>query len=374
MGAARSVLLIPGFFGFGAFGPARGPRIEYFARVRAELAKHLPPSVSFDHHEPPPTGSLAARVASLWEKVRASTARLDLVGHSAGGLDARLLANPAFTWPGAPSDAERQRTIDRIGTIVTVAAPFHGTPSARRLGPFADRVLLGLYLLSILTSGADLRFGGSLLLVYMMGLRRIGLRGSWNDRVIQRFLSAADEETASQIRRFLKRVVDDHRIIDDLRPDNMATLNTKLGVSEFPRIRSFATVSPRPFTGLRVSGDPLDALIRRGIYAVAYEATEPSPEEQRPFPKGPWIGAHEPSLHLETPEANDGVVPTGCQTLNGQAAGIVAGDHLDVIGHFESKGGGGTFFKSGAHFDDARFAAFWAAVANEINMGPNDAA
>ena len=44
----------------------------------------------------------------------------------------------------------------------------------------------------------------------------------------------------------------------------------------------------------------------------------------------------------------------------GRAAGIVLGDHLDVIGHYESVGA--TFLRSGSHFDDQRFRTLWEQV------------
>jgi triacylglycerol lipase len=50
-------------------------------------------------------------------------------------------------------------------------------------------------------------------------------------------------------------------------------------------------------------------------------------------------------------------VPAWSQTLDGRAAGIVLGDHLDVIGHSEAAGA--TFLRSGSHFDEARFRELW---------------
>jgi len=57
-------------------------------------------------------------------------------------------------------------------------------------------------------------------------------------------------------------------------------------------------------------------------------------------------------------------VPAWSQTLHGEAAGIVLGDHLDVIGHYESMDA--TFLRSGSHFDDARFRALWSEVAKSF--------
>src|SRR2546428_14082563 len=95
---ADLVLFVPGFFGFGSFGHLDRPLIEYFARVEdAMLRAHMRP-LRFAVHEPPPAGSLTERVRSLHAKaselIRAGPARLHPVGHSTGGLDARLLAHP----------------------------------------------------------------------------------------------------------------------------------------------------------------------------------------------------------------------------------------------------------------------------------------
>src|SRR2546425_10272433 len=97
---ADLVLFVPGFFGFGSFGHPDRPLIEYFARVEdALLRAHVRP-LRFAVHQPPPAGSLDERVRSLhWkaaELVAQGATRLHLVGHSTGGLAARLLAPPGF--------------------------------------------------------------------------------------------------------------------------------------------------------------------------------------------------------------------------------------------------------------------------------------
>ena len=75
------------------------------------------------------------------------------------------------------------------------------------------------------------------------------------------------------------------------------------------------------------------------------------------MPEGPWIGEKHIVL---LPASSDGIVPAWSQTLEGQAKGIVLGDHLDVIGHYEAAGA--TFLRSGSNFDDARFRALWEEV------------
>jgi hypothetical protein len=83
-----------------------------------------------------------------------------------------------------------------------------------------------------------------------------------------------------------------------------------------------------------------------------------------PVPEGPWIGAARVPV---TATSNDGIVPAWSQTLDGRAAGLVLGDHLDVIGH--SQAAGATFMRSGSGFDESRFRALWGAVARKLRDG-----
>ena len=317
------MLFVPGFFGFGAFGHPDRPLIEYFARVEEALLRgHLRP-LRFAVHQPPPAGSIAARVLSLHAKatelVAAGATRLHLVGHSTGGLDARLIAHPGYS--GLP---ERGELIARIGSVITVSTPFHGTPLAQRLGRGAWLVIPALWFASILASRGRLRLAQ---------------------------LTDVDDETAHQIRRFLGDVAGDHRLVADLAPPAMAELNRSLAGGDVRPPVSFVSVAPRAGLSAR---DFFGAPVQRLLYDVTSRlAAGPVPEKAR-MPDGPWIGGRHIRLG---PKSNDGIVPAWSQTLDGRAAGIVLGDHLDVIGHYESVGA--TFLRSGSHFDDARFRALW---------------
>src|SRR5204863_363904 len=50
-----------------------------------------------------------------------------VIGHSSGGLDARLLVAPGVS---LPSDASVERVARRVATVITVATPNRGTPLA----------------------------------------------------------------------------------------------------------------------------------------------------------------------------------------------------------------------------------------------------
>jgi hypothetical protein len=347
------VLFVPGFFGFGAFGHPDRPLIEYFARVEEALLRaHVSP-LRFAVHQPPPAASVAERVRSLHAKVTelvtAGATRLHLVGHSTGALDARLVAHPGYK-----ALPERADLIERIASVITISAPFYGTPLARRISRGLWVGAPALWFASILASRGRLRLAGQAAVVFNL-LKRAVLqkKPTPTDEVIAQ-LADVDDDTAHQIRRFLGDVAADHRLVDDLAPESMAELNRELqGKDARPPI-SFVSVAQPARLSVRAF---FPAPLQRLFYDVASRLAAGAPPDGARSPEGPWIGGH--GIRL-SPEANDGIVPAWSQTLDGRAAGIVLGDHLDVIGHYEAAGA--TFLRSGSRFDDARFRALWEQV------------
>ena len=347
------VVFVPGFFGFGAFGHPDRPLVEYFARVEDALLRAHVRQLRFAVHQPPPAGSLAERVRSLHDKVAELIAngasRLHLVGHSSGGLDARLLANPRYA--ALPDRAEMHA---RIATVTTISAPFKGTPLARRVGRGAWLAVPALWFASILATRGRLRLAGQVATVFNLLKQATLQEPTPTDEVIAE-LADVDAGTAHQIRRFLRDVAEDHRLADDLTPEAMGELNRGLDGGDHPDLSSFVSVAPR--AGLS-PWKFLTAPLQRAFYDLTYTLTASPPRDGSPVPHGPWVGARRIAL---TDTSNDGIVPAWSQTLRGEARGIVLGDHLDVIGHYESQDA--TFLRSGSDFDDARFRALWAEVA-----------
>ncbi len=349
---AEVVLFVPGFFGFGEFGHPDRPLVEYFARVEETLLKaHVRP-LRFAVHQPPPAGSLAERAQSLhlkaMELLQQGATRLHLVGHSTGGVDARLLANPRYG--GLPA---RDELLQKIASVITISAPFRGTPLARRTGRGAWLIMPTLWFGSILASRGRLRLAGHLAALFNLTKRATLQQPTPTDQLIAD-LAGVDEDTAHQIKRFLTDVARDHRLVQDLTPEAMAELNRVLEGGD-PRLESFVSVSPRAgFSPFKFVAAPL----QRTLYDLAWALTASPPRDGAPIPRGPWLGARRIAL---TDTSNDGIVPAWSQTLHGEAQGIVLGDHLDVIGHYESVGA--TFMRSGSDFDDARFRALWSQVA-----------
>ncbi|MGZ3472907.1 MAG: esterase/lipase family protein, partial [Polyangiales bacterium] len=124
------VYLIPGFFGFSNLG-----EVQYFRAVRETLERH------FESRGEPvkifgvrtyPTGSLRKRgrrvIETIFENDSVATAdHIHLVGHSTGGIDARLVASLTRD---LGHDAMRAKLNEKLRTVVTVAAPHYGTPLA----------------------------------------------------------------------------------------------------------------------------------------------------------------------------------------------------------------------------------------------------
>ena len=350
------VVFIPGFFGFGAFGHPDRPLIEYFAHVEDAVLRALPRPMRFAVHQPPPAGSLQERVKSLHDKTQKllqdGATTLHLVGHSTGGVDARLLANDRYA--GLPARAEM---LARIASITTISAPFHGTPLARRAGRGTFLAVPILWFCSILASRGRLRLAGQLGNIGNF-LKRLTLQQPTPTDALIAQLADVDATTAHEIQKFLAEVTSDHRLVDDLTPESMALVNATLDGGDKVPLRSF--VSSAPPAGL----SPLafgTAPFHRLLYDMTWALTASPPRSGESLPDGPWIGSSSTAIG---PRTNDGIVPAWSQTLTGKAEGIVLGDHLDVVGHFESAGA--TFLRSGAGFDEERFRALWARVAEGL--------
>jgi hypothetical protein len=351
------VVFVPGFFGFGAFGHPDRPLVEYFARVEDALVRARLRPMRFAVHQPPPAGSLADRVRSLNAKIEevlsAGATRLHLVGHSTGGVDARLLCNRRYA-----ALPPRDELVSHVASVVTLSAPLHGTPLARRLGRASWAAMPALWFGSILASRGRLRLAGQAATLLNLLKRATSRKATPTDQLIAQ-LADVDDDTAHQIRRFLADVAEDHHLVRDLTPEAMAELNRSLDGADALPLRSFVTVAPPPgISPLAFATAPVERL----FYDLTWNLTAAAPIEGARTPHGEWIDQKRISI---VPRSNDGIVPAWSQTLDGEAAALVLGDHLDVIGHYESVNA--TFLRSGSKFDNARFRGLWLAVAKALS-------
>jgi hypothetical protein len=369
---APVVVLVPGFFGFGSFGPAGAPIIEYFKFARAVLRAELGPRAAILVHQPPPTGPLAVRAESLHRRLESlvtdghegeAVDRIALVGHSSGGVDARLVANRRFLWPGAPASDVRERVLSRIASVVTVSAPHRGTPLAQNLRPGMELAIPGLWLASIIASRDTLTVAGHVGAL-LEALQEIVVRKSTPEAELIARLADVDPGTATDIRRFLDEVVRDHRLVGDLTVPAMDLLNRAIAGGDHPRLSCFVTVSPRPGRALSDLAELARDPVRRALYVLTQRLTAGAPPTAARWPVGPWVLGRPRRLRADEPAANDGIVPAWSQTLDGRATSLIAADHLDIIGHFD--GAGATFLRSSSGFDHDRFEAAWRRIAGPV--------
>jgi hypothetical protein len=177
-----------------------------------------------------------------------------------------------------------------------------------------------------------------------------------------RLLEGLHPDTARDVERFLNRVIDDRTLIHELTPHSMARLNAAIAGGARAKVVDFVSVAPPPTTGefLRPRFD----WAQRALYAAAYLATQPTEAGERPFPGGRFLTD---GAQYATSSASDGIVPCASQVFDEAAAGIVLGDHLDVVGHFDAHfWRGATVFKSDARFDKGRFHDLWSAIGKRL--------
>jgi triacylglycerol lipase len=368
------VYLVPGFFGFVNFG-----RLVYFGHVREFLEAALGGrgvAVEIHRVRVSPTASLRQRAAELANHVAetAPTGPIHIIGHSTGGLDARLFATPGVSLgDGMPEIEDLAR---RIKTVVAVTAPHRGTPLASFFTGLLGQQLLGV--LSLATV-AVLREGRlPLSLVAKLGgvLSRAALPGSTAEALVSalehELLERLPDDERGVISEFFAQIGRDQALLPQLTPAGIdlfaATCSPRPGVRYGSVV---ARARPPHLTGhLRVRGLDGQAtyLLYRFLHRQAGASRGDAPaiddDQRRALLAG--LGS------LPRSEDSDGVVPTWSQVF-GEVIAAVEGDHLDVIGHFRDdhrQPPHHDWLATGSRFDRAGFEQLWRQVATFIVPEP----
>ena len=366
MSPAHHVYLVPGFFGFANLG-----QMIYFAHVREALVAACGKRglvVQVHALRTLPTSSIRARAARLLEEV-ASTGGDDagpvhLVGHSTGGLDARLLVTPGVSLPGA-QDAEP--VASRVRSVVTVCAPHQGTSVAGFFNTlFGKQVLKVLSLATIYV----LRFGSlplSVLLrvgaALMRADDRLGLRNTVGDQVFDQLLGEFSPERRRDLRDFIEQMSQDRSLLAQLSPEGADLFNA--GTSDRPGVRYgsvVAAVVPQGLAAtLRVGADPYRQATH-AVFAVLHRVAgrmnadafpELTPDQAAALRRG--LG------QVPAARDNDGIVPALSQVW-GEVVHACRADHLDVVGHFHAphtRPPHYDWLASGSGFGRDQFDALW---------------
>jgi pimeloyl-ACP methyl ester carboxylesterase len=366
------IYLAPGLFGFTQIGA-----YAYFRHLEHALARRLSDAgreARLHLVEAAPTASIKRRALALVGEA-ARTMRPDdrvhLIGHSTGGLDARLVASKT----SALSHPELPALRAQLRSITTMNTPHYGTPLASFFATVSGQRLL--YVLSALTVTA-LKFGAPPLavtssLVASFGRvdRLFGLEVQLIDRITDAIVRALDDASSRDLRAYLAGLRDDQGGILQLSPESMDVFG--VAVADNPDILYQCTASYAPSPGVRHWARSLASpwtSPSATIFTTLYQLTA---MQHRMYPCEPpgteWdrilIEQHG---QIPSPVANDGIVPFRSQ-LWGKLVWAGQGDHLDVVGHFA---GGRTdadhvdWLYSGARFNRACFDGLVDAIAQGI--------
>ncbi|MBW2527259.1 MAG: triacylglycerol lipase [Deltaproteobacteria bacterium] len=365
----QHVYLVPGFFGFANLGD-----FHYFGHLRDLLEDKLRVAgieSQIERVHTHPTSSIRKRARRLLETIAATAGKGDapihLIGHSTGGLDARLLAAPHVDL-GEGIDAEP--IARRIRSVVTVASPHRGAPLAAF---FAS--MLGQRLLQLLTLATvyGLRFGHpplSFLLKLAAVLTRIddvtGWRNTLVDQLFDQLLGEFTEDRRQEVEGFLSEVSNDQALLMQLTPDAMDLFNAGVTNRAGVRYGAVVTRSPSPAVLKRLAFglDPY-AQASYGLYEVIHRRTRTMARRAVDLPSGTARAAMQQALgEVPTESDSDGIVPTLSQPW-GELIAAVEADHLDIIGHFGDPRHAPAhvdWLCSGSAFDRWRFEQVWRQV------------
>lgn len=338
------VFLIPGFFGFVNFG-----RLVYFGHVREYLEDAFSRErlrVEIHGVRPGPTSSLSKRAADLLrtiDEVAPADAPLHLIGHSTGGLDARMLTSPNVT---LATELDVAAVARRVRSVVTVASPHRGTPLAAFFSSLLGQQLLRLLSLATITV---LRRGRLPVAVITHAARVLGrivvdrksAPVALLDHLERELVGTLAPEQHDLVDGFLANIHGDQDLMPQLTPAAMDLFQ--------------ATTANRP--GVQYG-------------CVTARATPPSLRARFKIGVHPWDQAQYALyswLYRRVGEG-DGIVPLASQ-YHGDVLYEARADHLDVLGHFEDPDAKTThvdWLNSGSGFDRPHFDALWTQVAKFV--------
>lgn len=371
MGIHR-IYLIPGFFGFADLGDLR-----YWGPVQRFLAAELQSAgVDAAIHvvSSPPTGSLRQRAHVLLDTIVTTAGDEDvlhLVGHSSGGLDARLLVTPGVSLPDEESG---EPWASQVATVVSVATPHRGTPSAELFASMFGKQILRL--LSVATVFIVRR--GHLPLQVFLRLVDLWRRAAdmapgqrelaVDEQLFDALLSEFSEDRRAMVQAFFSDVGADQGLLSQITPDGMDLFDATAPDRDGVRYGCVVTRGRRPsltdplLAGLTPTAQAMSAMYG-SCWMIASRMTgahvPPVPAATLEELVRAWGDAPEPS-------DNDGMVPTLSQ-LRGQLIRAVRADHLDVLGHYPDPDADPPRYDwvtSGSEFRRPHFEATWTDVAH----------
>lgn len=334
--------LSPGMFGFGQLAS-----YDYFTHVQRELTRRFADAgEALESHviEVPPTASIRRRAGELAARIVATAGEddgpLHLLGHSTGGLDARLAISPS-----ARVGRGDRGWAARVRSLTTLSTPHYGTPLASFFATVSGQRML--YALSALTFialsvGAPPLAAASALVMAIGRLDgALGVELRLLDRTTDALLGALQPATSHEVRGYLDAIRNDQGAVIQLTPEAMDLFQA--GVEDRAGVVYQCSVSmappPTPIGAVKSLLRPWRA-VSHAIFTALWTIT--SRRDARYPCAAEDVGAEVERVLTNVfgrspgARANDGVVPLRSQ-IWGKVVWAGLADHLDVLGHFDGQ-------------------------------------
>ena len=376
------IYLSPGMFGF-----TRLASYDYFSHVERALRgrfQNAGRAAEIHVSEVLPTASVrrrALRLAELIEGTATGDGPIHLLGHSTGGLDARLVASPGAQ---LSKSAEAARWLPRLRSITTMNTPHYGTPLASFFatakGQQALYALSAFTVIGLSLGQRPLAIAKVLMSVIGRTDDALGVALPVLDRSVASLLGLVDDARSPAVRGYLKAIREDQGAMLQLTPEAMDLVQA--GFEDRPGVSYQSTVSMAPAaspkTWLRTLGHPVHSLslsLFTALHAVTASHDQHYPCARVPADGGPsTLDATEAMLGQALGRSpglkdNDGCVPIRSQ-IWGTVVWSGLGDHLDVLGHYRDATPESRvelrhhdWLTSGSQFNDASFESLMDAIA-----------
>ena len=369
MSEQHHVYLIPGLFGFDAIGA-----ITYFHHVQGLLKDFFEVSdVPVQIHDvaTSPTASIRKRAAAVYESVRetSDSGPVHLIGHSTGGLDARLFVTPNAALEVDASSLDS--VASRVRTVVTVATPNHGAPVAAFFSSAMGAQLLRLI---SLTTIYTMEYGKLPLSVAIEAGRIVtrlddffGLESSVLDQLYEQVFDQFDTKRQDRIKRYVESISGDTAALGQLTPGGIDLLNAATEDRPGVRYGCVAMKARTPGWGtVRAIGfDPYRQASHWVYRFLRWAGTDEDAHYPTPTPQQAEVLVDRYE-EVPGPTDTDGVVPTLSQ-LWGELVYAENGDHLDVCGHFNDLDHDPPHYDwiaTGSNFKRDQFESLWGTVSS----------
>jgi len=338
---------VPGFLGFQRLGT-----MSYFVKVEEvllRLGERLREAVQVHAMRTLPTGTLGSRAAKLAEFIDAlpnDGGDVHLLGHSTGGLDARLFLSPGAS---LPTTVDVAAAASRVRSVVTIATPHHGTPLALFMTGVNGHRLLRLvsYVLTRMLSTArgPVQLIGSLseavlVLDSLSGIDR-HVRKPLADKLgplLSKPLDA-DFDDGGALHPLIEDMGHDSALLEHLTPSSMDLFNTAVGNRSGVAYGCIVAAAPPPSLRgrLRVGVDPVGQLGYALFSALHRLCALSSPRRHRILDAAQRAALEKGLGRIPATADSDALVPSLSQ-IWGEVIDARPCDHLDLMGYFGEHG------------------------------------